>query len=166
MAIDFSQVKTITIPEGSVTKITDSTGNILWKAQTAEWHTVWSGIQKIGYGGWTGSEYLFATEPYSDTLQIRVTFGVLNTWKNSGDEGYSNYAPGDRQSPVTYVNASINVSEKTLVMASMNNTTRNARYSAVLSYNKKNGKIYAHTSGNSGEYARAYIVITKIEVYS
>ena len=27
MAIDFSQVKTITIPEGSVTKITDSTGD-------------------------------------------------------------------------------------------------------------------------------------------
>lgn len=31
MAIDFSQVKTITIPEGSVTKITDSNGNILWQ---------------------------------------------------------------------------------------------------------------------------------------
>ena len=51
MAIDFSQVKTITIPEGSVTKITDSTGNILWKAKTAEWHTVWEGRQKIGYEG-------------------------------------------------------------------------------------------------------------------
>ena len=51
MAIDFSQVKTITIPEGSVTKITHSNGNILWKAKTAEWHTVWSGMQKIGYGG-------------------------------------------------------------------------------------------------------------------
>ena len=34
MAIDFSQVKTITIPEGSVTKITDSTGNILWADDT------------------------------------------------------------------------------------------------------------------------------------
>ena len=31
MAIDFSQVKTITIPEGSVTKITDSNGNTLWQ---------------------------------------------------------------------------------------------------------------------------------------
>lgn len=51
MAIDFSQVKTITIPEGPVKKITDSTGNVLWKAKTAEWHTVWSGMQKIGYGG-------------------------------------------------------------------------------------------------------------------
>ena len=34
MAIDFSQVKTITIPEGSVKKITDSNGVVLWKAQT------------------------------------------------------------------------------------------------------------------------------------
>ena len=41
MAIDFSQVKTITIPEGSVTKITDSNGNILW--QGAGWHTVFEG---------------------------------------------------------------------------------------------------------------------------
>ena len=32
MSIDFSQVKTITIPEGSVTKITDPIGTILWQA--------------------------------------------------------------------------------------------------------------------------------------
>ena len=41
MAIDFSQVKTITIPEGSVTKIIDSNGNTLW--QSASWHTLWKG---------------------------------------------------------------------------------------------------------------------------
>ena len=35
MPIDFSQVKTITIPEGSVTKITDSTGVVLWANETA-----------------------------------------------------------------------------------------------------------------------------------
>ena len=45
MAIDFSQVKTITIPEGSVTKITDSTGNILW--QSGSWHTIWEGSETI-----------------------------------------------------------------------------------------------------------------------
>ena len=44
MAIDFSQVKTITIPEGSVTKITDSDGNILWQGVQSEgWHTIWEG---------------------------------------------------------------------------------------------------------------------------
>ena len=41
MAIDFSQVKAITIPEGSVTKITDSAGAVLW--QGVGWHTVFEG---------------------------------------------------------------------------------------------------------------------------
>ena len=36
MPIDFSQVKTITIPEGEVTKIIDANGNVLWQKQTAE----------------------------------------------------------------------------------------------------------------------------------
>ena len=46
MAIDFSKVKTITIPEGSVKKITDSTGNILWKENLVGWHTVFEGFNK------------------------------------------------------------------------------------------------------------------------
>ena len=36
MAIDFSQVKTITIPEGEVTKITGADGNVIWQKQPAE----------------------------------------------------------------------------------------------------------------------------------
>ena len=48
MSIDFSQVKTITIPEGSVTKITDSNGNILWQGvQSKGWHTIWEGNKTI-----------------------------------------------------------------------------------------------------------------------
>ena len=44
MPIDFSQVRTITIPEGSVTKITDSNGNTLWQGiQSEGWHTIWEG---------------------------------------------------------------------------------------------------------------------------
>ena len=43
MAIDFSQVKTITIPEGSVKKITDSNGAVLWKENLVGWHTVFEG---------------------------------------------------------------------------------------------------------------------------
>ena len=34
MAIDFSQVRAITIPEGSVKQIEDSNGNVLWKEKT------------------------------------------------------------------------------------------------------------------------------------
>ena len=167
MAIDFSQVKTITIPEGSVKKITDSAGNILWKEKSAEWHIVWSGIQKIGYGGWTGKEYLFATEPYSDAIKIRVTFGILYTWKPSGDDGYASYNPANKQSPATFTSANMTVNATTLVLASMTNSTRSVSCYAVLQYNKKTGKIYGRTTGdNYSEYARASIVITKIEVFS
>lgn len=164
MAIDFSQVKTITIPEGSVTKITDSNGNILWK-KGPSWHTVWEGNQKIGYGGWTGNEYLFATEPYSDTLKIRVSFSELYCWKPSGDDGSITYTPSNQNSPVTYNSISSNL--KTLVEASVNNSSRGAAYHSYLYYNKNNGKIYGSVSRrNDGGNARSYIVITKIEVYS
>ena len=36
MAIDFSQVNTIIIPEGSVKKITDSAGAVIWEEKSAE----------------------------------------------------------------------------------------------------------------------------------
>ena len=163
MAIDFSQVKTITIPEGSVKKITDSSGNTLW--QGAGWHTVWEGSQKIGYGGWTGSEYLFANVPYSSALKIRVSFFGLNAYNaSSGDEGYSSYTPSNQNSPVTYDSISSNLT--TLVSAYRRNTTRNAYYEADLYYNKTNGKIYGRTSYYNEAEARAYMYITKIEVYS
>ena len=165
MAIDFSKVKKITIPEGSVKKITDSTGAVLWKEKSAEWHTVWEGNKKIGYGGYTGSEFLFATEPYSDTLKIRVSFFGLNAYNSSsGDEGYSNYTPSNQISPVTYNSISSNLT--TLVEAYRRNTTRNAYYDASLYYNKNNGKIYGSTNYYNEAEARAYFYVTKIEVYS
>ena len=145
MAIDFSQVKTITIPEGSVTKITDSSGNILWKEKTAEWHTVWEGSKKIGYDGSTGSEILLATEPYSDALKIRVSFSSLSAIPgSSGDSWNSSYTPSNQSSPVTYDSFSSNITE--LVKASIYNYTRKAYYHAYLYYNKTNGKIYGNTS--------------------
>ena len=52
MAIDFSQVKTITIPEGSVTKITDSTGNILWDKEIA------FPYRRLEYIKFSGAEYV------------------------------------------------------------------------------------------------------------
>lgn len=162
MAIDFSQVKTITIPEGSVKKITDSNGNTLW--QGSGWHTVWEGSQKIGYRGWTGKEYLFATEPYSSALKIRVSFSSLYAWKSSGDDGYYSYTPSNQKSPVTY--NSINSNTTNLVEAYVRNSTRNAYYRAALYYDKNNGKIYGNTSYYQEWEANAYIVITKIEVYS
>ena len=162
MAIDFSQVKTITIPEGSVKKITDSAGNTLW--QGVGWHTVWEGSQKIGYGGWTGSEYLFATEPYSNSLKIRVSFSSISAYPTSSGDDYSvSYIPSDNKSPVTYESFSSYQTE--LVKAYIRNSSRQSYYGAYLYYNKGTGEIYGTASGNKS-YARAYIVITKIEIYS
>ena len=84
---------------------------------------------------------------------------------SSGDDGYSSYVPTNEKSPATYTSFSVN--STTLVQAHIKNSTRDTNYRAILSYNKKTGKIYGRTqNNNSGDYARAYIVITKIEVYS
>ena len=164
MAINFSQVKTLAIPEGKVTKITDSSGNVLWQSQS--WHTIWEGNKKIGYGGNTGDEILLATEPYSKTLKLRISFSRLYGSKPSGDNGSIEYIPSNSKSPVTY--ESFSSTRTQLVRAYVNNSTRNASYSATLYYNKNTGKIYGNTyrSSNAGGNAEAYIIITKIEAYS
>ena len=89
MAIDFSQVKTITIPEGSVTKITDSNGNILWQGVQSEgWHTIWEGnktcsVTKSGtntpvFSGEVPN--LAHTAPGTGYKpKIRITFSYSNT---------------------------------------------------------------------------------------
>ena len=83
MPIDFSQVKTITIPEGSVTKITDSNGNTLW--QGASWHTIWEGSKTCRYRssyGSEGTEYNFAQTAigtgYNPKLRITFTCTARN----------------------------------------------------------------------------------------
>ena len=89
MAIDFSQVKTIAIPEGSVTKITDSTGNTLW--QGVGWHTIWEGnktcsIKRTGSTApiISGNEDNFAQTAIGTgyTPKIRVTFSYSIDNKN------------------------------------------------------------------------------------
>ena len=44
MPIDFSQVKEIAVPEGSVKQITDANGTVLWKKPTL--------YRKLSYFGW------------------------------------------------------------------------------------------------------------------
>ena len=89
MAIDFSQVKAITIPEGSVTKITDSNGNVLWQGiQSEGWHTIWEGnktcsITKKGNAAPVVSgEVLNLAQTAPGTgykPKIRITFSYSNT---------------------------------------------------------------------------------------
>lgn len=243
MAIDFSQVKSLTIPEGSVKQITDSQGNILWKEQSARtlvsiavsgytssinrgttwvfdgvviatyddsstanvtsactfqgpgapagtyacyayyteggvsvtspafyitvnktWSTLWSGSQKIGYGGDTSSEKLFTTRSYNSSLKLRITFNSMSTWVPSGDDSSTSFVPSNKTSPVTVSSFSANLT--TLVSVYCSNTSRSKTYQAAILYDKTNGKIYGKTtnSGNS-QYARASVVITKVEAY-
>ena len=86
MAIDFSQVKTITIPEGSVTKITDPTGNILW--QSGSWHTIWEGSETITATksgndapviSGTKENFAQTAAGTGHTPKIRITFSYSNT---------------------------------------------------------------------------------------
>ena len=78
MAIDFSQVKTITIPEGSVTKITDSNGNTLW--QGVGWHTVFEGnwSQTWSYYSNKGAKKICDLVVSNKPLKLRIT-GSINT---------------------------------------------------------------------------------------
>ena len=88
MPIDFSQVKTITSPEGSVKKITDSNGNILWKEQSAEWHTIWEGSKTCSVTK-SGTKDLVISGEERNLAQtvagtgykpkIRITFSYSNT---------------------------------------------------------------------------------------
>ena len=90
MAIDFSQVKTITIPEGSVTKITDSTGNTLW--QGVGWHTIWEGNKtcSIKLNNTSSSVIIGNEENFAQTAtgtgytpKIRITFSYSITNHNT-----------------------------------------------------------------------------------
>ena len=89
MAIDFSQVKAITIPEGSVTKITDSNGNILWQGVQSEgWHTIWEGNKTCSATKRGTNDHVISGEAknFAQTVagtgytpKIRITFSYSNT---------------------------------------------------------------------------------------
>lgn len=162
--MDFSQVKSLTIPEGEATKITDSSGNVLWQKITQEWHTVWEGEKKIGYNG-QESKFVFCTVPYSDALKLRISFSKLVAYPTGNDDGTTSFIPSDRKSPVTYESFSSDL--VTLVKAYCSNYSRNQNYTAYLYYNKTNGEIYGVTGKypSYATYAIAYITVTKIEAY-
>ena len=82
MAMSFSQVKTITIPEGSVTKITDSAGNILWN-KGPSWHTIWEGSVTLENS--TSDIEVAKLEALSGTVTLRVTWSSTA----SGGNDYS-----------------------------------------------------------------------------
>ena len=80
MPIDFSQVKTITIPEGSVNKITDSAGVVIWQGESGSWQTIWEG-SKTCYAtdySTSGIAINFAQTAIGTgyTPKLRITFSL------------------------------------------------------------------------------------------
>ena len=72
-----NDVRWIVIAEGSVTKMTDSNGNILW--QGAGWHTIWEGNVKDSD----------STPIYLKELSGQVTLRI--TWSCTASGGGSSY---------------------------------------------------------------------------
>ena len=73
--MDFSSVKGVTIPEGSVTKILDSAGNVLWEKKSTiktclEDYT-WAEIQAIGAAG-EGAQYFNIGDTKTITLNGQI----------------------------------------------------------------------------------------------
>ena len=84
MAIDFSQVKTITIPEGSVKKITDPTGAVLWKENLVGWHTVFEGnfSQTIKSNSGRPTINICDLVDCNAPLKLRITGSINSTMYN------------------------------------------------------------------------------------
>lgn len=130
MAIDFSQVKTITIPEGSVTKITDSNGNILW--QSASWHTIWEGNKTITATGTsisgTSDNFCQTAENTGNMPQIRITYtelsgkasspSVIKYFNNSTSD-----SPNTESKPTSPVTITLNSANTVYVLGAYSQTT-------------------------------------------
>ena len=188
MSIDFSQVKTITIPEGSVTKITDSNGNILWQGQSGEWHTIWEGnktitVTKSGTNKpvISGNEANFAqtVAGTGTSPKIRITFSYSNTntdydnWKTEFNINQSRQTT--MSSPVTieavkYISSFFSTN---LCLVLCKTTVDGAVLGAGLkskfdkSNNKLNISLASHNSGDlslNGDFTLTFTV-TKIEQY-
>ena len=89
MAIDFSQVKTITIPEGSVKKITDSTGVVLWGSKTA------FPYRRLEYIKFSGAEYVntLLSIPGNTSYKrfdIKVNLQNITSWGINGADSDGN----------------------------------------------------------------------------
>ena len=178
MAIDFSQVKTITIPEGSVKKITDSNGAVLWKEYSPEWHTIWEGNKTVTTSSknisGTSNNFVSTVSGTGNAPRIRVTFTTLygkasspsvikyfkNTTNGSGNTTTKPTSPMDVTLNSGATVKVLGVQAQTtyqgtcyVYLVKTNNSTTNCSFSLKGDY-----------SGNP-YYNEATMTITKIEQY-
>lgn len=95
MAIDFSKVQLITIPEGDVKSIS-SGGTTLWDSGGKRWHTLWSGLKQINVttNSSQGSAYHFTTTHANSgtnpILRITFEFPLPSLWPDTTPQFYLN----------------------------------------------------------------------------
>ena len=119
MAIDFSKVKTITIPEGSVKKITDSTGAVIWKENLVGWHTVFEGSFSKTINSNSGRPIINICDlvDCDAPLKLRITGSINSTiynprgkfnWIGEGEQLISNSTiPLNINKEITVTNSGI-----------------------------------------------------------
>ena len=184
MAIDFSQVKTITIPEGSVKKITDSNGAVIWQGESGSWKTIWEGSKTCSAtdSNTSGIAINFAQTISGTgyTPKLKITFSLTVTDSSSpSNKGLIRY----------YVNSNSGTAapESPLIVDSLTEPSSNTiLLGGYIFYNNYNYTIYAglwatkDTSNNRISFAlqadyrqpsyspyegEVIIKITKIEQY-
>ena len=175
MAIDFSQVKTITIPEGSVTKITDSNGNILW--QSASWHTIWEGKKTITANdksiSGTLNNFCQTAENTGNSPQIRITYtrlygkadspSVIKYFNNSTSD-----SPNTSSKPTSPVTITLNSADTVYALGVYSQTTYVGTDMVYLvKTNNGTSRCYLSLQGKyiGNPYNTAELTITKIEQY-
>ena len=185
MAIDFSQVKTITIPEGSVTKITDSNGNTLW--QGVGWHTVWEGnktcsikLNNTSSSVIIGNEENFAQTAtgtgYTPKIRITFSYSITNHTTSLVDSFYLNNSLSSNfpASPIT-IDAVKNTSSNKICgpYVSPSNFASYARVVLISKKDAENNRLkfnleaedYQHGGGGHNAYFTITLTVTKIEQY-
>ena len=175
MAIDFSQVKTITIPEGSVKKITDSTGNTLW--QSASWHTIWEGNKTITAhdNSISGAlnNFCQTAENTGNSPKIRITYtrligeadspSVIKYFNNS-----TSNSPNTTSKPTSPVTITLNSADTVYALGVYAQTTYvGVDMVYLVKTNNGTSRCYLSLKGDyvANPYNTAELTITKIEQY-
>lgn len=162
--MNFSQVKAITIPEGSVKSITDSLGRILWKKASST-IVLWEGDWSVSNS--STSPDLILTLPDSGAVKLRITFSSI--FENNADT--NNYRPCRIKLPDGYTGNKLN-EEKIIdfdVPESYDNTLVSTFYASIFdSYSsmkltKSGNSITIHGAASTSNN-NFVISMTKIEI--
>lgn len=185
--MNLSNVKSIVIPEGTVKKITDGDGNVLWK-KPPEWHTLWSGSRQIkgtisynNSGTVTGNNITLVNAQTIDTesssIWLRITFTNYSGTGWAYQSG-TTYTPSTKQSS-PYMVTKGTASSLTDLLGVLRNGWDNAAHTsyvralAMLQYSfNSNHQLTIKTKATVSKYndpasgsATAQITITKVEAY-